>query len=602
MAVLQSDNWIRDIKFNLKEFLNVESLLAYDAYADFSWDDFDMLLDEARNISQELLDPLHKESEKIGLRLENGKTFMPSGYAEAWQTFCEAGWSSMPLNAEFGGGGLPYVVSNACTEFIHAVNPVISLFVGLTGGSGRLIESFGSDELKSLFLEKMYTGEWTGTMGLTEPQAGSDLNLVRTKASPNGDGTYNIEGSKIFITCGDHDMTNNIIHLVLAKIEGAAEGTAGISLFVVPKTWVESDGSFAGDNNVETIALEHKLGLHSSPTCALQFGAKGSSRGYLVGEENKGLAQMFQLMNEARMMVGLLSLANASQSYDHALGYAKERVQGAKITDRNAGAVPIIKHEDIRRMLMTMKATTEGIRALIYKGSIQFDIAEHEQESEKREAAEDLLALFVPLCKSYASDRSWELDRDAIQVFGGYGFTREYPVADLAAETKINSIWEGTNYIQSMDLVGRKLAMKGGAVVQKFVTDILVFCAEHEEDMAFKDAVALLKKGAELLGRTLMQYNEWASAGKLNRLAWTSTRFLDSMTEVVITKLLLEQALFCEEKLSAGGVENADLDFYKSKRITANFFASNILPQAFSRFQIILKGDDEACAMDANMF
>jgi alkylation response protein AidB-like acyl-CoA dehydrogenase len=599
MAVLQSENWLRDIKFNLKEFLNVESLLAYDAYSDFSWDDFDMMIDEARNISQELLNPLHKKSEKIGLKLENGKTIVPEAYKEAWQTFCEAGWSSMPLNADYGGGGMPYVVANACTEFIHAVNPVISLYVGLTGGSGRLIESFASDKLKQLFLEKMYTGEWTGSMGLTEPQAGSDLNLVRTKAVDNKDGTYNITGSKIFISCGDHNIADNIIHLVLAKMEGAAEGTAGISLFAVPKIWVTDDGSLAADNNVATIALEHKLGLHSSPTCALQF---DNSRAYMVGKESYGLPQMFQLMNEARMMVGLLSLANSAQAYDHALAYAKDRVQGAKITDRKSGAVRIIEHEDIRRMLMTMKASTEGIRALIYKGSMYFDIAEHETETEKREEAEDLLALFVPLCKAYASDRSWELDRDAIQVFGGYGFTTEYPVAELAAETKINSIWEGTNYIQSMDLVGRKISMKNGKVIQDFVSDILSFCSKNEAHKNLANSFALLKKGAELLAKTLMQYGAWANAGKLNKLAWTSTRFLDSISEVIIAKLLLEQAIFCEKKLEENTVKSEDLDFYKSKRITANFFASNILPQAFSRFQIILKGDDESCTMNEAMF
>ncbi len=601
MAVLQSENWLRDIRFNLKEFLNVEQLLKFPAYEDFSWDDFDMLLDEAANISRELLDPLHQASEKVGVQLVNGQAIMPDGYKEAWKTFSESGWSAMPLTPEFGGGGVPYVVSNACTEFIHAINPVISLFVGLTGGSGRLIESFGNDKLKELFLEKMYTGVWTGSMCLTEPQAGSDLNLVRTKATPKGD-HFEISGSKIFITCGDHDLTENIIHLVLAKIEGAAEGTAGISLFAVPKYWVNDDGSIGENNNVETIALESKLGLHSSPTCALQFGAKGASRGYLVGQESHGLMQMFQLMNEARMMVGLLSLANASQAYDHALQYAKERVQGARVTNRKAGAVRIIEHEDIRRMLITMKSTTEGLRALIYKASILVDFSEHETDPEKREAAEDLLALFVPICKSYASDQSWTLDRDAIQVFGGYGFTTEYPVAELAAETKINSIWEGTNYIQSMDLVGRKLSMKNGQVVQKFVMDIMAFCATHETHTTLKDSVALLKKGCENLGTVLMQYNTWANTGKLDKLAWTSTRFLDSIAELTIAHLLLEQAIFCEEKLAKNEVSESDKAFYESKRITANFFASNILPQAFARLKIILKGDDEAIRVDESYF
>jgi alkylation response protein AidB-like acyl-CoA dehydrogenase len=499
------------------------------------------------------------------------------------------------MSPEFGGGGVPNLISGAINEILQAGNPAFTLTLGLAIGSGRLVETFGTDELKEKFVENMYTGVWGGTMGLTEPQAGSDLGLVRTKALKDDD-TYKISGSKIFITAGDHDLAENIVHLVLARIEGAPEGTRGISLFAVPKYWVNDDGSLGDHNDVDIIGIEDKMGYHASPTCAIEFGTKGTCRGYLVGKENEGLKQMFQMMNEARMLVGSVSLAIAAQAYDYSLAYAKERVQGAKITNPKGGSVRIIEHEDIRRMLMNMKATTEGIRAMVYKANLMADL---EHYGENKEEASDLLAFLVPLCKSYASDRAWELTRDAIQVLGGSGFTKEYPVEQLARESKIQSIWEGTNYIQSMDLVGRKLTMKDGALPKKVMADIIGFVKENMGNEAIKDSVVLLSKGAEKVGQVMQTYGEWFMKGKADNLAFTSTRFLDSMSEVVITKYLLEQAVLAQTKLAEGA---EDKEFYETKIKTANYFASNVLPQTFARISAILKGDKSALTLDENLF
>ena len=599
MAVIQNENWIRDVKFNLKEYLNIQQLFDLEAFEDFSWDDVDMMIDEAVKFSQEVLHPINVEGDKVGARLKDGKVVMPKSFHEAWEKFVEGSWGALPMNPEFGGGGLPFLAAAACTEFIQASNPAFILFSGLSIGSGRLIESFGTDELKEMFVEKMYTNEWTGSMCLTEPQAGSDLGLVRTRAEKVGD-KYKITGSKIFITCGDHDMAENIIHLVLARLDGAPEGTKGISLFAVPKYRVEADGSVGEFNDVDVIGIEEKMGLHASPTCALEFGSKGNCFGYLVGKENEGMKQMFQLMNEARMLVAMVSLALSTQAYDHSVEYAKERVQGPRLDNPKGGSVPIVQHEDVRRMLMHMKAMTEGIRAMTYKASLMTDLENHAKTEEEREKAADLLAFLVPLCKSYASDRVWELTRDAIQVHGGYGFTKEYPVEQLARESKIQSIWEGTNYIQSLDLVGRKLPMKMGSVAQAFVEDHMAFCATHESHELFKDEMALLKKSSGLIGQTMMQYSQWFGEGGIGKVGFTATRFLDSIAEMTIAKCLLEQALIAESKRS--DCSESDKEFYNTKIVTAKYFVTNVLPLSFSRLQTVLKGSQEVMDLPESAF
>ena len=597
MAVIKNDNWLKDVLFNLKEMNQIKDLFEYEAFSEMGEDDVEMILEEAINIAQDMLDPLNIESEKAGLRFENNEVYMPGNYKDVWQEYSENGWTALPLNPEFGGGGIPYLLTMAAHEFLMAANASMALFVGLTAGAGRLIESFGTDDLKNIFLENMYTGVWTGSMCLTEPQAGSDLNLVKTKAVQDGD-SYLITGQKIFITCGNHDLTENIIHLVLAKMEGAASGTEGISLFVVPKFLVNEDGSVGEFNHVVNMGIEDKMGYKASPTCTLQF---ENSRGFLVGEANRGLPQMFQLMNEARMMVGLVSLANTTQAYDHALDYAKERVQGSHITKPKTDPIRIIEHEDVRRMLMHMKAHTEGIRALIYHASKFGDMEEHEPDEAKREMAKDMLALLVPICKSYASDRSYELDREAIQVFGGYGFIKEYPVEQLARDTKINSIWEGTNYIQSMDLVGRKLGMKNGAVVMQLYQEYSSFCEANLEHAELAREFGLFKKGLEKLGMIIQQYMTWKGEGKLSEIAFTATRFLDSMAEIIISKLFLDQCLVALEKLN-GDLSDSDKTFYESKIVTAKYYITNILPQSFSRIHAIHLGDKSAINMDEKGF
>ena len=598
MSVINNPNWIRDVKFNLKEYLKIDQLFELEQFEDFSWDDIDMLIDEAVKFSKEVLHPINAEGDKVGARLIDGKVIMPDSYKDAWDKFVEAGWGGMPMNPEFGGGGMPMVAASAMAEFIQAANPSFTLFPGLSTGSGRLIESFGTEELKQKYVEKMYTNEWTGSMCLTEPQAGSDLGLVRTKAVKTGD-SYKITGSKIFITCGDHNMVDNIVHLVLARTEGSPDGINGISLFVVPKFRVDDAGELGEFNDVDVIGIEEKMGLHASPTCALEFGSKGNCEGFLVGVENQGMKQMFQMMNEARMLVAMVSLAISSQGFDHAIMYAKDRIQGAKLDNPKGGSVEISKHEDVRRMLMHMKSTTEGLRAMNYKANLMADLEHAAKTEEEREDAKDLLGFLVPLCKSYASDRVWELTRDAIQVFGGYGFTKEYPVEQLARESKIQSIWEGTNYIQAMDLVGRKLPMKMGATAQKFVEDHMKFCKENEDGFLANE-MGLLNKSAGLIGQTMMQFSSWFGNKEMSKVGFVATRFLDSMAEMTISKCLLEQALIAN--VSAKTASGVDKEFYETKVVTAKYFVTNILPLSFSRLQTVLKGDQGAVSIPESAF
>jgi len=475
----------KDIKFVLNEHLGIEKLLKFDQFKDFTLDDFSMILEQALKIATEVLGPANQEGDQQGVTFEGGEVKAPPSFHQAWKAMSENGWNALSMNPGYGGQGLPWTIAQAAKEYFAGANLAFWTYVGLAVGNGRLIELFGTDKDRELFVEKMFTGVWGGTMCLTEPNAGSDVGYITTKATSlpgSGDSRiYKISGSKIFISAGNHDLTENIIHLVLARVDGAPEGVRGISLFAVPNIWVNDDGTLGNPNDVTTAGIEHKMGINGSPTCVLNFGDNDKCRGILLGEENTGLAKMFTMMNESRLETALEGLGIASCAYENALEYAKMRIQGFPFTGgKGAKRVRIVEHEDVRRMLMNMKSVTEGMRALLFKTYFLLDVSLFGSDEEEKEKSKGLVEIFVPLCKAYCSDMAYQLCRDAIQIYGGYGYSREYPVEQYARDSKILSLWEGTNYIQSLDLVGRKLRMAKGQIFAGWINDILKFVEDNK--------------------------------------------------------------------------------------------------------------------------
>ena len=596
----------RDAKFVLFEQLDMDRLLGYEAFKDFSKDDFAMIVDEALKMCREVLGPANQEGDRIGAQWKDGVVTTPDSFKECWKVMTENGWLSMKANPEYGGQGLPATIGAMANDFFTGANMAFVTYPGLTVGAGHVIENYGTDEDRTMFVEKLYTGNWAGTMCLTEPDAGSDVGWLRTKAVPDPDAgdprVYKIQGSKRFITSGQHDLTENIVHLVLARIEGAPHGTKGISLFIVPRTWVNPDGSMGEPNDVYCEGIEHKMGIHGSATASLLFGENNNCRGILLGEPHSGMAKMFQLMNEARLGCGVQSLGIAASAYDAARYYAKERVQGPPFTDRAAERVPIIEHEDVRRMLMNLKSGTEGMRAFTADLVFNLDVAENDPDPEARKKAHQRADLLLPVLKSYTSDYGWELCRDAIQVFGGAGFCCEFPVEQYARDIKIISIWEGTSYIQSLDLVGRKMGMEGGKVFQGWLQDVMDFTSAHKDDQDLAGDFKRLFKAAQAVGDYAMKYMTWFSEGKLKLIPLSSTRFLMCMGEVCVAKLLLEQALIARNKLAGVDAASADGIFYKGKVETAKFYCRNTLTNVFSRHASLLTEDTSAVDIPMEAF
>ena len=486
----------RDVQFVLYEMLGVDKLCEREKYQDFNKEIMDMVLEQGLKFSKEILAPINDVADKEGCKFEDGKVSMPQCFHDAYKQYCEGGWAGISSSPDFGGQGMPSAIGIAVAEFFIGSCCSFGMTPGLSRGSAGLIESFGSDELKAIYCEKMYTGEWAGTMCLTEPQAGSAVGDLKTTAKKKGD-DWIINGTKSFITSGDHDLTENIIHLVLARTEGAPAGIKGISLFVVPKFRVNDDGSLGELNDVVCGNIEHKMGIHASSTCTLNFGDNDACVGYLVGEECAGIKCMFQLMNEARIGVGMQGMGQAGAVYMGALAYAKERIQGVEITEmRNVDAprVPIIDHPDIRRMLMLMKAYTEGCRALLYQTAYYVDLAETAADEEEKEGYEMMIDLLTPICKAYSTDVAFRVSEWGIQVLGGYGYCSEYPMEQYMRDIKILSIYEGTNGIQALDLLGRKIAMKGGMLFMKYVMELNDFIEANKEHARVGASVAAFEK------------------------------------------------------------------------------------------------------------
>jgi alkylation response protein AidB-like acyl-CoA dehydrogenase len=615
MAQIISDR--RDIDFVLYEQMDIEGLLKAEKYRDLNRKMFDMVISEARNLGIKEIYPTYTEGDREGVKFENGTVTVPQCFHRPYALFVEGEWIAMAEDPEVGGQGLPHIIRQAAFEYITGANFAVAGFGNLGHGAAKMIELFGTPKQKELFLKKVYSGHWGGTMLLTEPNAGSDVGALTTTAVKNPDGTYSISGNKIFITCGEHDLTENIIHPVLARIEGAPPGTRGISLFIVPKIWVNDDGSLGEPNDIVCSGVEEKLGIHGSPTCSMSLGARGNCRGLLLGEENKGLMVMFYMMNEARLDVGTQGFLHGSVAYLHALNYARERLQGRDIEkskDPQAPQVPIIRHPDVRRMLLQMKAYVEGMRSFVYYVAYCFDRASTAGSPAEKERYNGLIELLTPIIKAYCSERGQFVCEQAIQVYGGYGYTKEYPVEQLYRDCKITSIYEGTNGIQAMDLLGRKLGMNKGAVFMDLLNEINIAIAKAKKIPRLENPAAAVEKSLNRLGEIAMHLGKTAVSKDLKLAFAYAHPFLEVVGDVIMAWMLLWRAAAAVPKLEklAGGADedalrskvakNKDAAFYDGQLKTAEFFIHSMLPATIGKMNAIAASNPAAIDIDERSF
>jgi alkylation response protein AidB-like acyl-CoA dehydrogenase len=602
MAQLLADR--RDVDFILHEKLNVADLSKHERFAEFNKKTVDLIVSEARNLALKEMLPTRVDGDREGAQFDKGEVAVPESYKKVWQIFNEGEWLAMSEDPEWGGQGMPRTLAIAAGDYFDAANFSFMMYAGLTHGAGKLVETFGTDKQKQLFLKKMYTGEWTGTMLLTEPEAGSDVGALTTTAVDNGDGTYSITGNKIFISAGEHNLAENIIHPVLARIEGAPEGTAGISLFLVPKIWVNDDGSLGETNDVVCTAVEEKMGIHGNATCALSLGSKGACRGTLLGEENKGMRAMFLMMNEARLLVGLQGLACASAAYLYALNYARERVQGrhlSQIEEKSAPSVPIIQHPDIRRMLMTMKVYVEGMRSLMYYIGMCGDKTVTSDNSEEQDKLNGLVDLLIPIAKGYGTDRALDVCNLAIQIYGGYGYIKEYPVEQLLRDCRITPIYEGTNGIQAMDLLGRKLGMNKGKPIMDLLVEIQSTIAQAKSTAGLEEFADKLEGAVNKLGEVAMHMGKTALSPQIMTAFAFAYPFMEVAGDVVFAWQLLWRAVIAAEKLEKGA-KKKDKMFYEGQLKSAEFFTQTMLPTTLGKMNSILACNSAAVDIAEDAF
>lgn len=589
---------LRDMKFVLHELHNDDGFGNLEALEEFTPDLVDAILEEAAKVAQEVLLPLNRSGDVEGCTLENGVVRTPSGFKEAYDLFREGGWCALASDPEWGGQGLPESVNKMTEEMICATNVSFSLYPGLTHGGTTAIEGYATDELKQAYLPKMVSGEWSGTMCLTEPHCGTDLGLLRTKAVPQDDGSYKISGAKIFISAGEHDLTENIIHLVLARLPDAPEGVKGISLFLVPKYLPKDDGTPGPSNGVSVAAIEHKMGLKASATCQLNF---DDSTGWLVGTANKGMEAMFKMMNTERVSVGIQGLGIGEAAYQSAVWYAKDRLQGRSLSgvkNPNGPADPIIVHPDVRRMLMTMRAYNEGCRAISGWVSRALDAEKFSTDPEVKQRAGDFIALMTPVVKALFTDLGFENANLSIQVYGGHGYIAESGVEQYARDARIAMIYEGTNGIQALDLVGRKLPAHMGRYLRSFFHPLSQFIEANKGDETLGKMVEGLEKafGALQLATGLIAQKGMADP---EEAAAAATDYLRLTGLVAMGYCFAKASLIAREKLASGTDE---ADFYKTKLVTARFFFDRLLPQATAAFLAIKSGKESMMALDAAAF
>ena len=590
----------RDIDFVLYEQLKVEALLQSEPYKSFNKKMFDMVVKEAKTLAVKEIFPTYTECDKQGIIFDKGVVKVPECLRKPHQLLVEGEWGALTESPEYGGQGLPFTIAQAAMEYLTGANYILSTYPILGHGAGKMIDLFGTQKQKDLFLKKLYTGVWGGSMLLTEPGAGSDVGALTTSARKRDDGTYDISGSKIFITNGEQNLTDNIIHPVLARIEGAPAGTRGISLFIVPKIWVHADGTLGEPNDVVCTGVEEKMGLHGSPTCSLSLGSKGNCRGLLLGAANQGMKVMFHMMNEVRLEVGTQAFASANLAYQHALDYAKQRLQGRSIkdlADHGAPQVPIIEHPDVKRMLLKMKSYVEGMRSLIYYIAFCFDKTRTAEDAKEIEHYTNLVEILTPVVKAYSSEKGFDVCVEAMQVFGGYGYTREYPVEQMVRDCKIASIYEGANGIQAMDFFGRKVAGKKGVMLDVLVTEInqTIEAAKARDSLA---TYAASQEGAVTLLETTCHRTTQALFSEHVASAFACAHpLLEASGDVIMAWMLLWRATVADQKL-----DTRDARFYQGKIKAAQFFITTILPVTMGKLAGITCEDNPAASMEERLF
>jgi len=571
---------LNDIKFLLNNFLDLSNHQYILSNSDLEISDLEMVIDEAAKICEETLLPLNQSGDLEGCSFDKGKVTTPKGFKEAYKNFIENGWQGIKVNKNYGGQNLPYFMNMIVDEMVSSSNMSFGLYPGLTSRAIDAIEKSGSEELKDLYLPKLTSGEWTGTMNLTEPQCGTDLGLIKTMAIPQDDSSYKITGTKIFITCGEHDLSKNIVHLVLARTPNAPEGIKGISLFLVPKILPNKDGSLGQDNSLQCGSIEKKLGINASPTCVMHY---NEAKGWLVGELNKGMKAMFIMMNGARLFVGVQGLGISEIAYQSALYYAKERLQG-KATDSKNIADPIIVHPEIRKNLLHMKSLNEGIRALMMWVGSQFDIIKSSDDNKVKNNAENIIALMTPILKSFATDVGCESANLALQIYGGHGYIKDHGMEQLVRDARIAPIYEGTNGIQALDLVGRKMQRNDGEIIENFFSIINNYLNNLSTDKKLETIVKQFKKSFDelvFIANHLRSFNK----NKINEINGTAVEFLQMFSYVSIGYIWLKLLIISIEKNN----DNSN-EFLKSKIATGKYYFNKVLPQTSFLKDHILSG------------